>query len=134
MKLSDLVPTPERLEISTGDIELKGLTVQNLGVLLDEYKDEILSMLGGSENVDLAALVASCPPMIAKVICMSSNQPGQEEFAAQLALQDQIDIITKVVELSVPNAKKLVQSLSAASKAMVGQVEAQLPEKLKIEA
>jgi len=110
-RLRDLLPPPVGLPMGTGTMEVKGLNLTQIVIVLQKYKEKVLPFFQGGE-VDYADLVISAPDMVAEMIALSADAVGQEEDIKLFPFAEQVNAMAEVWKLSVPDLKKLVESLS----------------------
>lgn len=111
VKLEDYLPVPRSVLITGSDkvLMVRGLTLQEIVKLIAKYKDDIAVFLDPN-NTRIDQLVISAPPMAAEIICLAADAEGQEEQAKKFPFAVQVNALTAIWELSVPDLKKLAES------------------------
>jgi precorrin-6B methylase 2 len=117
VKIADLLPLPVGIKVGSGELKIRGITLKEMLGLLARHKDVIVTFVGGGEQ-DLEKLLVTAPDMVAEVIAMAADAQGQEADVARLPAAAQLDALTAVWELSVPDLKKLKESLSRVTAAL----------------
>lgn len=111
VRVADLIPPPSMVEVNNIPVAVRGLTLKEISVLLSKHQDVLVAFLGsGVEDKD--SLVASAPNMVAEIIATAMDADDQVEDVKRLPFNSQVDLLQKTWELSVPDLKKLVRSLS----------------------
>lgn len=113
IKIADLLPSPRKVPTGNGDLEVRGLSLEQTSNLLTEYSTELMQFFGG-ENVDFKGLVIASPGIVAEVICLASDAVGQEDDARRFPVHVQIAAMTAIWEETIPDIKKLSELLSTA--------------------
>lgn len=115
VKISDLVPVPAKVNTGAGVLEVHGLSTGDITRLLMVYKKEFLGLIssaGGNGGPDYAGVMLTAPDMVADIIAMASDAVGQEEDVKRLPGPVQLAALLEIWRLSVPDVKKLKESLS----------------------
>lgn len=115
--IEDLIPLPTRVPVGAKHIEVRGLTLEEIVALLRKYKDEVLSFLNSGDG-EFDKLTLNAPALVAEVIAYAADTPDQVDAAKRLPFAAQVEIITAIWELSVPDLKKLGESLAKAGAAL----------------
>jgi hypothetical protein len=106
MGLKDLQMPKSTLEIPGGEFTVRGLSTVELEVLLREHKATLTAMFKqitevgaqlDDETLQLGIeLLGTAPELIARIICMASDEPDAIEFAMKLTPAIQITALTKI--------------------------------------
>lgn len=115
VKISDLIPKPREVEVSTGNfLVVNPLTLEQIVNLFWIYQEAFLSVYaaGQQEKPDYTTLLMTAPRMVADIIAKATGAEGQEEDLLRLPGTVQLTALTAIWEISVPDPKKLLESLS----------------------
>jgi len=113
--LSDLIATTQEVEVSEGHfVPVRPLMLTEIATLVIRYKDSFIALYNESQSDEpnYPLVLAAVPAMVTDIICMGAELEDQRETVAALPPGTQLQLIASVWELSVPDAKKLVESLS----------------------
>lgn len=113
--LSDLIATTQEVEISEGNfVPARPLMLTEIATLVIRYKESFLALYNESQSLDpnYPLVLAAVPDMVTDIIVMGCELEDQRETVKALPPAVQLQLIASVWELSVPDAKKLVESLS----------------------
>ena len=121
MSLRDLVDRKSVIkdEKSGVEFEVRGLSLEDLVLLLENHKDALVRIFGGttsggSQATDFESLVKEFPQFIAAAIAYAADEHDIEEMVVRLPVGIQIRAIQEIWELSsldVETVGKLAQSL-----------------------
>jgi hypothetical protein len=110
MGLKDLQLPKSIVEIPGGSFTVRGLSTVELEVLLREHKNTLTAMfkqvaeVGGKlddETLQLGVeLMGAAPELIARIICMASDEPDAIEFAFKLTPAIQVVALTRIALLT----------------------------------
>jgi hypothetical protein len=120
--LRDLVAVEERVEVAPGVmLPVKPLTLKQIIQLVLIYKEAAIMLYNEATKSEpnYPSVLAAVPSLVADVICMGTGTEGQEKDASSMPPGTQLQLIAAIWELSVPDAKKLIESLSK----LMGQVQ-----------
>lgn len=115
VRIADLLPQPEQVEVVPGKyLEVHHLTLEQIVKLFWTYQDTFLAIyaegLNGKPNYEPILLAA--PHMVADIIAMGTDAVGQEEDILRLPGTVLLVALRKIWAMSVPDPKKLQESLS----------------------
>jgi hypothetical protein len=113
--LSDLIPVESQVELAPGKfLPVRPLSLVEITELLLRYKESLVDLYNEAQKLEPAypVVLAAMPEMVADIICMGADIPEQRETVVRLPPGTQLQLIAAIWELSVPDAKKLVESLS----------------------
>lgn len=127
MSLRDYKPRTEDVSFPGGSVAVRGLTPSEVAVLIKDFKEDAIKIYSLIKTMDIGALktnddffakmitvVSDVPNLVAKVIAIAANEPDSHEFAADLPLAFQFELICKVGALTFTvdgDLKKLVANL-----------------------
>jgi len=121
MSLRDLVDRKSVIkdEKSGVEFEVRGLSLEDLVLLLENHKDALVRIFGGTnasggQATDFESLIKEFPQFIAAAIAYAADEHDIEDMVVRLPVGIQIRAITEVWELSsldVETVGKLAQSL-----------------------
>lgn len=126
-RIEDLIPLPTRVPLGSKFIEVRGLTLIEIIDLLKRYKEDVLAFINGG-GADFDRLVVNAPVMVAEMIALAADTPDEVEQVKRLPFAAQTDIVMVVWELSVPDLKKLGESLAKAGAALRSGSPASIPD------
>ena len=111
VRIRDLLPPPKPIEMGTGKLKIRGIPLNQIVALLMKHGDQITPFFQG-KPVDYKALAMEAPDLVADMIATAADVPDQADDVKQFPLADQINALAEVWKLSVPDVKKLEESLS----------------------
>lgn len=114
IKIADLLPSPVSLKVGRGELVLHPLTLSDIVGLLKDHKESFVAMYaaGSRGTNEWASFIAQTPDLVADVIATSAEAKGQQKDIKRLPGAVQISALVEIWNLSVPDAKKLIESLS----------------------
>jgi len=116
VKISDLLPAPIEVEISPGKmLPLRPLSLQDIVKLLLTHKDSFLAAYAESTakvKPDYGKFLLSAPLMCVDIIALSADADGQQEDIKRIPGTVQLIALSSIWKVSVPDPKKLKESLS----------------------
>lgn len=129
MSLADFQPATDVVSFRGKPlITVRGLSLDDIAILMRENLsdlDELLKLYAEnvSDKVAVAAtaqfavsLAREMPALVARLICLACDEPGQDEKARKLPVPVQVEAIKKIVTLTFSEAggaKKFFESLSS---------------------
>lgn len=127
MSLADFQPATDVVSFRGKPlITVRGLSLDDIAILMRENLsdlDELIKLYaeGVDENVAVAksaqfivAMAREMPALVARIICLSCDEPTAEDKARKLPLPVQVDALQKIVTLTFSEAggaKKFFESL-----------------------
>jgi hypothetical protein len=101
-------------------VSVRPLKLPEIVALLTAHKDGLLALYNESQKPSpaYAAIAMAVPDLITDVICIGAAMEDQREDVGLLPPGTQLQLLAAVWELSVPDPKKLIESLSK----LMGQV------------
>jgi hypothetical protein len=108
--IKDLLPQPEEVSIGRGKLAVRGLGLKNVSKLLETYRGE-LAQFFVNDAFDAPLMISTAPQLAIDIIAMASGTEGQEEFIERIPVAAQIELLLSIWKLSVPDVKKLRESL-----------------------
>jgi hypothetical protein len=131
--IKDLLALPEVVPVGRGDLSVRGLHLKNISKLLETYRGE-LAQFFVNDVFDAPLMIATAPQLAVDIIAMASDSEGQEDDIERIPVASQIELLLTIWKLSVPDVKKLreslleaVTTLSAVNRAPVESVISTLP-------
>lgn len=108
IKIKSLLPLPQKVEVGTQQVEVKGITLAQLGFLLDKYREDINLYLSGVVP-DFNSILQKAPEFVSTVLAMGLGAEGQEEDIKSLPATIQLEILMVIWKMTVPDLKKVLQ-------------------------
>jgi hypothetical protein len=102
MGLRDIVPVT--VPVKVGDkqeFQVSGISVQQLSSLLTTNKTEVNALI--TSGMDIKSAVLEYPEFVARMIAMASGDEGAIEQAKALPMGVQIDALSTIWELTIPD-------------------------------
>jgi hypothetical protein len=113
--LSDLIPVETQVELAPGKfLPVRPLSLVEITTLLLQYRESLVDLYNEAQKLEPSypVVLAAVPEMVADIICMGADIIEQRDTVVKLPPGTQLQLIAAIWELSVPDAKKLVESLS----------------------
>jgi hypothetical protein len=115
IKISDLLPKTTMVDTGNGMLPVRPINLEAITELIQNHRDPLLALvessIGGKPN--FGKLLQNAPELVAAIIAYGADAKGQEEVIKQLPFSVQVIAAATIWEGSVPDAKKLVDVLSA---------------------
>lgn len=108
--IKDLLPKPVQVSVGSGTIEVSGLCMDDIVELIETHREN-LAQFFTKDNVDASGMILSAPQMVAEIIAMGADARGQEVDILKLPAASQIEALLAIWNLTVPDLKKLKESL-----------------------
>lgn len=105
MSLRDLVSPSEVIKTPRGNLEVNGLTLEDLSFLIKDNLETVTLLMEGKANLD--SLLNESPRFCASVIAAASGNRDEAEYARKLPLGVQLSALHKIWELTVPDEESL---------------------------
>lgn len=106
ISLATLAPQKRQVTISQGDIDVYGLTLEEIIAFIGRFPDVLDVIITETEQTTdrqvISTLIAQSPKIVAALIALVVHQPEAEEGARALPPGDQLDIIKAAIELTMP--------------------------------
>jgi hypothetical protein len=103
--LLDIASAPSRVVVRGTQIDVFGVSAEGIAYLLTNFP-EIKAMFSGKEiSLDPKTLATRFPKALAAIIASGTGQTGSskaEAVAASLAVDEQAELLTKILELTFP--------------------------------
>ena len=116
VRIADLLPQPIPVEVAPGkSLLLHPLDLGQIVRLFLKHQDTFLMLYveGHKENPSFNMVLLTAPSLAADIIAYSTKSEGQEEDIAKLPATVQLIALAEIWRSSVPDPKKLRESLSA---------------------
>lgn len=126
VKISALLPSWQNIDTGNGQLAVRSIDLKGIVELFTRYKPAVTDIIAKAKAGDssIAELIVNHAPMLgASIIAKGANAEGQEDDIIQLPGAVQLIAIAEIWRASVPDVKKLIDSLSAVSE----QLQAQMP-------
>lgn len=104
--LKDIVEVVETIPIGKDNsFDVRGLTLEDLGSLIKDYKTPLGEMMENKINVNTIA--DTYPEFMAKVIAIAAGEPDEWEKVKGLPFSIQLFAFENVWDLTIPDYKAL---------------------------
>jgi hypothetical protein len=104
VSLVDIVPQKRTVQISGGELELRGLGLRQIADLLLRFPALRNLLVQGAPELEVDALIIMAPDAIGAVIAEAAGQPeAAEAIADKLAIDDITECLLAVRDLTMPN-------------------------------
>lgn len=118
IRIADLLPAPRKVSVGPNTaLELRGLTLTEITKLLTKYQS-LLVMFVDAGATKAETVIAQSPDMVAEIIALAADAEDQIDDVKKLPFAVQVEAVAAVWELSVPDVKKLIESLSRVAAAL----------------
>jgi hypothetical protein len=121
--LLDIAPLTETVSVRGQKVEVFGVSARGVALLLARFPDLRLMMTGRS--VDTDRLMALGGEAVAAIIAAGCGSPGDEAaeaVAERLSIEDQAELLSSVLRLTLPNGiGPFVEKLTALGAVMNGE-------------
>ena len=118
IRIADLLPEPKQVAVGNNKyLEVRGLTLVEITNLLGRYQDLLVMFIDGGA-LKPEQLIAQAPDMVAEIIAIAADAKDELEDVKKLPFATQVEAVSTVWELSVPDVKKLIESLSRVAAAL----------------
>lgn len=107
VRIADLLPKPVQVDTGNGMLEVRGLTLEQLVLLLMVHKNELVAYLNADGEPNLGDLLLKSPVMAAEIIAAAAGAEGQEDDIRKFPMSVQLTALAEIWTLSVPDVKKL---------------------------
>lgn len=123
--LKDIVVQTEKISLPNGQsFEVQGLTLNNLGKLIAEYKEPLEALMEG--KLALENIAETYPEFMAKVISLSANEPEEWEKINSFPFPTQLLAFEKCWDLTIPDyeaLKKLIERIQGIIPKLQGKLD-----------
>ena len=102
--LLDIAPATDTVQLRGQPVAVYGVSAKGLAYLMSRFPE--LRMLMTGKEVDEASLMNVGGECVAAIIAAGCGLPGNtdaEASAATLPLEDQADVLAKILKLTMPN-------------------------------
>lgn len=139
MAIKDFFVETREISFGTGSFTVQGISFDHLAKLFTEARDEMLQAMdlydgmaeSGNVNTEalILALLQQLPNLVARVICVSADEPGAEESVRKMPFTVQTDALMAISELTFVEADALKKFLGHLTVLMNGMtsLQASLP-------
>lgn len=120
VKISTLLPPPEKVSTGVGEFEVSGLTLPQITKLIAQHRMEFarLLVLGSNDEPNYSEIVDLAPGMVVEVIAMAAGcekEPEEIEAIGKLPAGVHLIALEKIWRLTVvdpKNFKALLQKVT----------------------
>lgn len=115
ISLSDLISFEVPVEVAPGKVlTVRALTLAEIIQLIVQYKDAAFQLYNEAQtdNPNYPAVLVAVPAMVADIIAYGGDMQGQQDDILKLAPSIQLQLLEAIWSASVPDPKKLIESLS----------------------
>ena len=113
--LLDIAPATEQVAVRGQKLPVYGVSAKGIAYLLSRFPDLRLMMTGRA--VDVERLLEMGGDAVEAIIASGLGHPGEEDYeraAGKLSLEEQADILSAVLRLTLPNGiAPFVEKLTA---------------------
>ena len=103
--LKDIVVPTKTMKVGEVEFVLKGLTLTNLGLLLQDNYDALNKLMDGKVNME--SLQKEYPEFIAKAVAMCAGESEEWEKVLSLPFGFQLQAFEMCWDLTIPDADSL---------------------------
>lgn len=111
--LLDIAPASATVNIRGTAVAVPGLGAAGIASLMRRFPSIKDLLTGKGLNLDMEGLLGTGPEAVAAMIAAGCGMPGNEkaeEAAGALALGDQIEVLSKVLEVTLPDGPKNIEA------------------------
>lgn len=116
VRLRDLFPLRDTVSLIDGaePVEIRPVRLPEIVRLVGKYGDAFVALYNESqqENPSYENFIATVPDLVADIICMGAEMHDQRDDVVNLPPGPQLQLLARIWALSVPDPKKLIESLS----------------------
>ena len=136
MSLAAFVPPKSVVSSRGGDVEVRGLTLDDIAVLMRNHLDDVNALVelfernAGAPTTDnlvsqivtnAVSLIREAPGLVAMMIAMAADEPDSVDNARAMSMSLQVKVIKAIAELTFEEAggpKNFIESLMMLLKGM----------------
>lgn len=129
MSLTDFAPPKTVVHSRGGDVEVRGLTLDDIAVLMRDHLDDVNALVelfernAGTPTADnmvsqivtnAVSLIREAPGLVAMMIAMACDEPDAVDNARSMSMSLQVKVIKAIAELTFEEAggpKNFIESL-----------------------
>lgn len=103
--LLDLAPSQKTVTIGTTAVPVKGVSAKGIVYIMGRFPEARMLMTGKAVDVTPESLMKLAPEALAAIIAAGLGFPGdeaQEDAAAALPLEAQVDLIEAIAAVTMP--------------------------------
>lgn len=103
-ELLDIAPSGDTVKVWGQDMDVPGLSSKGLVYLWRKFP-QLQELFNQGKATDPMSLVEVAPEAVAAIIAAGAGAPGcpkTEELAAKMPLDTQLEVLTKIVKVSMP--------------------------------
>jgi hypothetical protein len=116
VRLRDLFPLRDSVQITeNAQVEIKPLQLPDIVRLIVKYGDAFVALYNQSQqdHPSYEGIIVAVPELVNDIICMGADMHDQREDVALLPPGPKLQLLARIWGLSVPDPKKLIESLSS---------------------
>ncbi len=101
--LVDIAPATERVAVRGQEIEVSGVSAAGVAMLLARFPD--LRKLFGGRDVGMEEMMAVGGDLVTAIIAAGTGSPGDpaaEEAAGRLGIDEQADLLSAILRVTLP--------------------------------
>lgn len=125
VSLLDIAALPATVNIRGVEITVRGISAKGVAHLLAKFPEIRLLVTGQSVDMTPERLLEAVPDAVAAIIAAGAGDPDDpanaafESAAAGLAVVEQLDLLAKILELTLPGGvNPFIKRLAAAMKGL----------------
>lgn len=132
VKISQLLPPPEKVSTGAGEFEINGLTLPQVTALIRKYRTEFarLLVMGPDNEPNYAEIIDLAPQMVGEVIAMAagvSNDAVEVEAIGKLPAGVHLIALSKIWQLTVVDSKNFQALLQKVTSGLREAASGKLP-------
>lgn len=125
MKIADLLPAPKKINVGNGQLEIRGLSLEEISKLLEKHSNDFLAIFQSIDTTNsdtkwATDILLKAPSLVIDVIAKGTNSEGQEQDIKKIIALEQADLFSEIMKLSFPNAQKLTELIQDATRLIGG--------------
>lgn len=107
MSLRDFVIREKEVEVEGQSFKVKGLSLNDLQILVDSHLDALAGAFSGNLSIDY--LVKEVPELASAIVCQGVTEEGVEDYVGELPVGVVLEAVKSILELTFPNAEALIK-------------------------
>lgn len=117
MSLLDIVAAKKTIEVANTTVDLQGISIEDIATLMTRFP-ALKSLLSG-EDIDVKSLLGFSGKIVGAIIAAGCGKLGNEQWethAASLPIAIQIEILTAIIDATMPGGvRPLADKIAALS-------------------
>jgi len=132
MKIADILPTPKKISVGNGQLEIRGLSLEEISKLLEKHSTDFLAIFqsieqSSSGNKWATDILLKTPDLVTDIIASGTKTEGQEDDIRKIIVLEQAELFSEIMKLSFPDVKKLTELIQNATK-LIGGLKEEIPD------